>query len=212
MDNFPVVGRGFLVGFVVSAGSVGPLSMLFARRTLAQGRLIGFFSGLGVAAGDSISSTIAALGLSFVAALLLQQEVLLRIIGGAITIIVGTLLARSIPNLQQPAPTVATLAAAFLSTFGLTVATPSGIPVFIWVFTLIGVPIQAGQVGAALTFGLGVLVGASCLRFLQTMILGSVRGRLHTKLRLLTLLAGTLVILFGVVTLVTGIYQLVTTG
>lgn len=46
-------GRGALIGFAIAA-PVGPIGMLVIRRTLAEGRLLGLLSGLGLGttAGD----------------------------------------------------------------------------------------------------------------------------------------------------------------
>jgi len=44
--------RGFVLGFTIAA-AVGPISLLCIRRTLAEGRLVGLVSGLGVATADA---------------------------------------------------------------------------------------------------------------------------------------------------------------
>ncbi|MEI7771538.1 MAG: LysE family translocator, partial [Chloroflexales bacterium] len=61
--------RGLLVGFAIAA-PVGPIGVLCIRRTLADGRMTGFMSGLGAATADMIYGTVAALGLTAVADLL----------------------------------------------------------------------------------------------------------------------------------------------
>ena len=54
--------RGFVLGFTIAA-AVGPISLLVIRRTLAEGRLYGLVSGLGVATADATYGAIAAFGL-----------------------------------------------------------------------------------------------------------------------------------------------------
>jgi threonine/homoserine/homoserine lactone efflux protein len=55
--------RGFILGLAIAA-PVGPIGVLCIRRTLAQGRAIGFVSGLGAATADVVYGCIAAFGLT----------------------------------------------------------------------------------------------------------------------------------------------------
>ena len=54
--------RGLILGFTIAA-AVGPISLLVIRRTLAEGRVVGLVSGLGVATADAMYGAIAAFGL-----------------------------------------------------------------------------------------------------------------------------------------------------
>lgn len=53
--------KAFVLGFSVAA-PVGPIGVLCIRRTLAEGRRVGFASGMGAATADAIYATCAALG------------------------------------------------------------------------------------------------------------------------------------------------------
>ncbi len=53
--------RGFVLGFTIAA-AVGPISLLCIRRTLAEGRAIGYASGLGVTGGDVAGAVVLTLG------------------------------------------------------------------------------------------------------------------------------------------------------
>jgi threonine/homoserine/homoserine lactone efflux protein len=57
--------RGLAIGFAIAA-PVGAIGLLCIRRTLADGRLVGFVSGLGAATADAVYGAIAALGLTAV--------------------------------------------------------------------------------------------------------------------------------------------------
>jgi threonine/homoserine/homoserine lactone efflux protein len=48
---------GLVLGFSIAA-PVGPIGVLCIRRTLAEGRAVGFSSGLGAATADAIYSLI----------------------------------------------------------------------------------------------------------------------------------------------------------
>ncbi|MCE1252901.1 MAG: LysE family translocator, partial [Anaerolineae bacterium] len=57
--------KGFILGFSIAA-PVGPIGLLCIRRTLADGRLNGFLSGMGAASADGLYGAMAAFGLAAV--------------------------------------------------------------------------------------------------------------------------------------------------
>lgn len=73
--------KGLVIGFSIAA-PVGPIGVLCIRRTLVQGRLYGFISGLGAASADAIYGAIAGFGLTFISNFLVEQQTWLRLIGG----------------------------------------------------------------------------------------------------------------------------------
>jgi len=60
MDLLPLI-KGIGIGLAVAA-PVGPMSVLCMRRTLTKGWRYGFNTGLGIASGDGIYASVAALG------------------------------------------------------------------------------------------------------------------------------------------------------
>ncbi|HET9250557.1 MAG TPA: LysE family transporter, partial [Candidatus Eisenbacteria bacterium] len=77
-----LVVRGVVIGFSIAA-PVGPIGILCIRRTLADGRLSGLFTGLGAAAADAVYGAIAALGLTALTDALVGGRAWIRLIGGA---------------------------------------------------------------------------------------------------------------------------------
>ena len=73
--------RGFILGFTIAA-AVGPISLLVIRRTLAEGRVVGLASGLGVATADATYGAIAAFGLTAITDVLVDWRRALGLIGG----------------------------------------------------------------------------------------------------------------------------------
>lgn len=53
--------EGLIIGFSIAA-PVGPIGVLCLRKTLAEGRAVGFFSGLVAATADAIYGCIAGFG------------------------------------------------------------------------------------------------------------------------------------------------------
>ena len=115
--------RGLLIGFSIAA-PVGPIGVLCIRRTLAQGRVAGFVSGLGAASADMVYGAIAAFGLTAVTGLLVRQQEWLRLLGGLFLCYLGlrTLLAR--PGGSSADAEGRSRAGAYLSTFALTLTNP----------------------------------------------------------------------------------------
>src|SRR5512147_2656599 len=80
--------KGLILGFSIAA-PVGPIGVLCIRRTLAEGHLTGFLSGLGAATADMLYGSIAAFGLTALTDLLVDQQLWLRLIGGLFLIYLG---------------------------------------------------------------------------------------------------------------------------
>lgn len=95
--------RGLALGFSIAA-PVGPIGVLCIRRTLTDGRLVGFVSGLGAATADMLYGAVAAFGLTAVAAVLTGQRVWLGLIGGVFLLYLGLrTITRTAPPNSLPA-------------------------------------------------------------------------------------------------------------
>lgn len=88
MEFAPTLARGALIGFAIAA-PVGPVGLLCIRRTFVHGARTGLASGLGAATADAMYGLVAALGVSAVAALLLEHAATLRIVGGLLMAVLG---------------------------------------------------------------------------------------------------------------------------
>src|SRR4029450_5990859 len=79
--DLTLLGHGLVLGFTIAA-AVGPISLLCIRRTLAEGRVVGLVSGLGVATADATYGAIAAFGLTAITDLLVDGRVVVVCVGG----------------------------------------------------------------------------------------------------------------------------------
>src|SRR5512138_1444716 len=118
MDH-PLFLRGFLIGLSIAA-PVGPIGVLCIRRTLAEGRLTGFFSGMGAATADMLYGSVAAFGLTFIMDSLLKQAAWLHSVGGLFLLYLGIRTILSKPSNQAASTSRAGLLGVYLSTFLLT--------------------------------------------------------------------------------------------
>src|SRR5512143_860107 len=127
--------RGLIIGFSIAA-PVGPIGVLCIRRTLSDGRLYGFVSGLGAATADACYGTIAALGLTIVSTFLVEQANWLRLLGGLYLCYLGLKTFRSRPADRAVEATTREhgLLGAYASTLFLTLTNPLTILSFLAVF------------------------------------------------------------------------------
>lgn len=191
--------KGLLIGFSIAV-PVGPIGMLCLRRSLTQGRLAGFVSGLGAATADALYGIIAALGLTAVTSTLLAYRFWLQLGGGLFLLYLGgaMLRARPRPIEARPASSAVGLGAGYLSTLVLTAANPMTILSFLGIFAAVGVGTSAGGAWAACLMVAGVFVGSGVWWLLLSTAAGWLGTRLQQGgLRVLNVLSGLVIVGFG---------------
>ena len=152
--------KGIVVGIVIAV-PVGPVGVMCVRRTVIEGKLAGFVSGLGAATADAVFGVIAGFGLSVVSDLLISYQHWLRIAGAGLLLVVGghSLLARQPPKLGS-ARKPESLSWYYVSTFALTLTNPITILAFVAIFAAVGLTGAEATLGRAATLVLGVWVGS----------------------------------------------------
>jgi threonine/homoserine/homoserine lactone efflux protein len=196
-----LLARGFVLGFTIAA-AVGPISLLVIRRTLAEGRLVGLVSGLGVATADGTYGAIAAFGLTAITHLLLDWRRALALVGGTFLLWLAWRTARAVPN--EPAAETdgrrRGLPGAYLSLLGLTLTNPMTILSFAALFVSLGV--TGADLAGATLLTLGVLAGSSAWWVVLTTVVGALRSRVTTTwMRRVNLASGILIGGFAIVAL-----------
>ncbi len=190
--------RGFILGFTIAA-AVGPISLLVIRRTLAEGRLYGLVSGLGVATADATYGAIAAFGLSAITDVLVNARQVLGLVGGIFLLWLAWQTIRATPT---EAATVTTrrggYAGAYLSILGLTMANPMTILSFGALFAGLGV--TSGATADAALVVLGVLLGSATWWVLLTTVIGTLRTRVTPRwIHRINIVSGVVIGAFAIV-------------
>jgi threonine/homoserine/homoserine lactone efflux protein len=199
--SLQLILRGFILGLAIAA-PVGPIGVLCIRRTLAQGRAIGFVSGLGAATADVVYGCIAAFGLTAISGLLVRQRSWLGVFGGLFLCYLGmrTLLSR--PADQAAAGEGYGLAGAYFSTLLLTLTNPMTILSFVAVFAGLGVGRAGNGYAAAAAIVLGVFLGSSAWWFLLSGGVSLVRDKFDARALLwVNRISGVIILGFGVAAL-----------
>ncbi|WP_397341745.1 LysE family translocator [Paenibacillus qinlingensis] len=170
--------KGLLLGFSIAA-PVGPIGILCMRRTLTLGRLHGFLSGLGAATADAIYGFIAGFGLTLITSFLLDQKVILQLVGGLFLIYLGVQTFRSKPAAEAAKATGDTLFKSYASTLLLTITNPMTIMSFVGAFAGLGLggSSDAGF-SPAIALVIGVFTGSALWWLLLSLLVGLLRERL----------------------------------
>ena len=201
--DFSTFLRGLAIGFGIAA-PVGPIGILCIRRTLADGRAVGFAAGLGAATADALYGAVAAFGLTLVSSALIGQRAWLQALGGVFLCYLGI-------RTWMAAPATATdtsrrgpgLVTAWATTFALTVTNPTTILSFAAIFAGLGLGVGAGGYGAASVMVLGVFLGSAFWWLLLSTGVGFLRSSIMpAHLRWVNRGAAVIIAAFGIGALV----------
>jgi threonine/homoserine/homoserine lactone efflux protein len=191
--------KGVVIGLSIAV-PVGPIGILCIRRTLVQGRLIGFLSGLGAATADAFYGAMAGFGLTFLSDLLIGEQIGLRLIGGGFLCFIGVRTFLSKPAEQGASVEGNTHWGAYLSTLILTLTNPITILFFAAVFAGLGVGNGSKQYFLAGVLVLGVFIGSASWWLFLSGFIGWLRGMFNVKrIQWLNRISGLMIIGFGLV-------------
>ena len=198
--------QSFLIGISIAA-PVGPIGILCIRRTLTEGRIAGFISGLGAASADALYGAIAAFGLTIVSALLIRQTFWLRLGGGLFLLYLGVKTFTAAPTSQEFISSSSEKKKSFLnnyaSTFLLTITNPLTILSFAAIFAGFGIGMDVSDdYLAASIMVIGIFLG-SCIWWLTlSSLTGYFRRRIGEKsMTWINRISGTIIFAFGVLAL-----------
>lgn len=197
--------RSILIGISIAA-PVGPIGILCIRRTLAEGRIAGFISGLGAATADAFYGAIAAFGLTFISLFLLQHTFWLRLGGGIFLLFLGVRIFLAIPASNAVNETSSGkkrgLLNYYASTFLLTITNPLTILSFAAIFAGIGglnSKMSNDYIGAAIMV-MGIFLGSCVWWFILSGLTGYFRRKIDsTTMIWINRASGAIIIGFGLI-------------
>lgn len=187
--------RAFIIGISIAA-PVGPIGVLCIRRTLANGKLAGFLSGMGAASADMVYGAIAAFGISAITTALIDNAFWLRLFGGGFLLYLGVKTFLEKPTEQAAQAKQGGLLNMYLSTFLLTITNPMTIISFAAIFasTMIG-----QEVGSPLVMVAGVFAGSAAWWMTLSLGVGMFRERLTpAHMAWINRVSGIIIIAFGI--------------
>jgi len=190
--------KGAVVGIIIAV-PVGPVGIMCLRRTILEGKLAGFISGLGAATADAMFGFIAAFGLTFISDLLIGYHQWLRIAGGLYLLYIGGRALLTAPEVKTGTePDAESLLRDFLSSFALTLTNPITILVFLGIFSAIGLSGESATLSRAAILVLGVWLGSLLWWLALSFGLGSLFRSFEPRhLRWINRGSGTILLLSG---------------
>ena len=193
--------KGFVIGISIAA-PVGPIGLLCIQRTLNNGRLNGFVSGLGAATADAFYGFIAGFGLTAISTFLVSQQFWFRLIGGAFILYLGVRIFVSKPAEQAAGDTRFGLLGSYGTTFFLTLTNPLTILAFAAVFSGLGIVSESSDYGSAGALILGVFLGSAAWWIILSGIAGIFSHRFKPDaMRWVNRVSGAIILGFGVLAL-----------
>jgi threonine/homoserine/homoserine lactone efflux protein len=198
MEWMTFLAKGILIGFVASI-PLGPVGVICVQRTLTRSRRSGFVSGVGAATADTLFATFAAFFLAVVLAFVQRHLDLLKVVGGIVVIIVGVsiFLKNPVVQIRRNRAGKGSLWSDYLSVFGITLANPALILMFMALFATFGIGGGIPHNEGAGLIG-GVFLGAALWWFILTFWISLLRKRFRPRhLLYLNRISGALIVLLG---------------
>ena len=195
--NFSLFVKGLIIGFSIAA-PVGPIGVLCIRRTLAEGRISGFVSGMGAATADALYGCIAGFGVTYISSFLMGQQIWFRLFGALFLAYLG---AKAFLSKPADVPSKAAgkgLAGAYASTLLLTLTNPVTILAFAAIFAGLGLGNSGGDYTAGMLLVLGVFLGSAAWWLFLSTGVGLLRAWFNgPRLRWVNRLSGVIIAGFG---------------
>ena len=194
-ENWFLFLRGFLIGISIAA-PVGPIGVLCIRRTLSNGKLTGFLSGMGAASADMVYGAVAAFGLTVVTNLLVENAFWLRIIGGVFLLYLGIKTFLEKPADHAAQATQSGYFSAYLSAFFLTITNPMTILSFAAIFA--GTMLTQ-ETNSPLVLVMGVFLGSATWWLTLSLGVAVMRDRLTANhMAWINRISGAIITTFGI--------------
>lgn len=197
--DFNFLIKGLIIGFSIAA-PVGPIGVLCIRRTIANGKLSGFISGLGAATADGLYGIIAAYGLVGVSNLLVGQQFWFRLIGGIFLLYLGIKIftAKSGDKNSETNKSKG-FWGDYFSTLLLTITNPVTILSFVAIFAGLGLGASANSHASAATMVFGVVLGSILWWIILTETVGFLKSRFNLQsTKIINKISGIIILLFAI--------------
>ncbi len=196
--------EGFVVGLVAGlsvALPLGAVAVLLLREGLESGRRVAAGAAAGIAAADALFATLAVIFGPVIGRLVAGYQRQLQLLAAAVLAVVAVVgIARTLRERRRELGSVATgtgsartAGAAFVRFLAITLANPLTVVYFAVVAAGVGSVLRG--TGQGLAFVLGVLIGSGGWQLTLAMASGTLSGRISARARMVTSVAGYLLVL-----------------
>lgn len=192
---------GIVVGFLVAA-PVGPVAVLCIQRTLLDGRLVGYATGVGAALADTVFGALAVFSVAVVESFLNEHRPIVQLLGGLVLVGFGLRTMLVAPARRDDTAVAVdhlSLLQALVSAFLVTIVNPITILAFVSIFAAIHISASVEGLWVSWTVVLGVLAGALAWWWMLASLSSVLRQRFTERgLRWLNAVSGAVILGFGV--------------
>lgn len=189
--------KGLLIGFLVAA-PIGVVGLLCINRTLLQGRLNGFISGLGAATAHGIYGGIAGFGLTFITNFLVEEQLYIRIGGGIFLYFLGVKTFIRKPDRKKLEINNRNLINSYFSSLLVAITNPLTIMSFAAIFAGLELGANSINFNSAVTFVFGVFLGSTAWWLLLSSSIGLLRNKVNSQLlKLINQISGVIILSCG---------------
>jgi len=189
--------KGFLIGLAMTI-SIGPITILCIRETLAGGQLRGLAIGLGASTIDLFYSSVAAFGITVISDFLIAERIWIHLIGGIILFILAYRTYRAQPADPKVHTHSSGIFKLYLSALIIAITNPITIFAFLALFATIGLSNEYSRIHA-LALVAGVFTGSYIWFIALTSGIRLFREKfdLH-RMQLANKIAGILILIGGI--------------
>lgn len=200
--NYYFILKGLILGFSIAA-PVGPIGLLCINKTLQQGKLSGFLSGMGAASADMIYGSIAAFGLTAISGILIKQAVYIKFFGGLFLCYLGLVTFLSSKKSEASKFNSKGLLSDYFSTFILTITNPMTIISFTAVFAGLGIVSANKNFINSSFLVFGVFIGSALWWLLLSYLVGRISKNSNKNfVSVINKFSGVVILCFGIFALI----------
>lgn len=201
--------KGILIGILVSA-PMGPIGVMCVQRTLNEGRMHGFMTGLGATFSDLVYAVLAGLGVGVIVEFLEKNYTPIQIIGSVVILVLGYYTFNNNPakKLTKQELKQDPIWKDFITSFFLNLSNIGIFVFFVVLFARFNF-IDTDDTPKNIIGFIAIGTGAALWWFLISYMVGKLRGRFNPRgLMLFNRVFGIILIIIALVGIATGVYDL----
>ena len=151
--------EGAVIGFSLAA-PIGPVGILYVRRTLEHGVRFGLVIGASAACWDMVNGIVAAFGITLISNIITLEQYSIHLVSGIILLVMGYIVCRGQPVAEKAVKAPRGHTWAFFSTALLVLTNSLTLFAFAAAFAVIGVKNIVGHPASGLMLVAGVFFGS----------------------------------------------------
>lgn len=195
---------GIVIGVMVSM-PLGPIALLIIQKTVNKNRLSGFISGVGVALSDTFYAIIAGFSLTYIVAILKENQLFFQIFGALALIALGLniFFKNPIKEVRKFRRKGTNYFQDLVFSFLITISNPLVILVFLAILTGSGVVLSISEPYQSFFIIAGIFTGGCLWWLLLTMVIGFFRHKFNLRvLWWFNKIAGITIVVFVIATVI----------